>query len=367
MVTDRVSVTNKDLSAESELEMTLKIKSVFRYIPLFALLVSLVFNILQYLNNKSQKRQYEERLEPQIDCFYRYYADSSRHELVIKNVSLADSKDVWANEEIFVVVNNEVFEGQDIPHYNYVVYNGSRTRMWDLKRGEQIELSQVEHQALALVKLTEKLYPMIISRWSLSYSSVSTSKRYRVEKYFLYDPQEGLFKEIGVDTGHESVLNRVRDYLSVGKSRSINIFDLTGDFEIDAPKSYLIDSSYSVRPLYPWSKVTIREFNESRLFSPGEYEIQPSDDVQGSICYFWEYKDGKWDKGVIFTGKGPFYSKPMQLPLAYLAKDEAEQVQKNPKLLKYFDNNRKAPNESIEQVLEKARIKYLKERQNTQN
>jgi hypothetical protein len=346
--------------------MMLKIKSVFRYIPLFALLVSLAFNILQYQNNKSQKRQYEERLEPQIDCFYKYYADSSRHKLVIKNVSLADSKDVWANEEIFVVVNNEIFEGQDIPHYNYVVYDGSRTRMWDLKRGEQVELDQVEYQGLALQRLKEKLYPTIISRWSLSYSSVSTSKRYRVEKYFLYDLQDGLFKEIGVDTGHESVLNRVRDYLSVGKTRSISIFDLTGDFEIDAPNSYLIDASYSIRPLYLWSKVTIREFNESRLFNLGGYEIQPSDDVEGSIRYFWEYKDGKWEKGVFFTGKGPVYSKPMQLPLAYLPKDEAEQVQKNPKLLKYFDSNREAPNESVEQVLEKARIKYLRERQNTQ-
>jgi hypothetical protein len=187
-----------------------------------------------------------------------------------------------------------------------------------------------------------------------------------VEKYFLYDLQDGLFTEIGVDTGHESVLNRVRDYLSVGKTRSISIFDLTGDFEIDAPNSYLIDASYSIRPLYLWSKVTIREFNESRLFNLGGYEIQPSDDVEGSIRYFWEYKDGKWEKGVFFTGKGPVYSKPMQLPLAYLPKDEAEQVQKNPKLLKYFDSNREAPNESVEQVLEKARIKYLRERQNTQ-
>lgn len=303
-------------------------------------------------------------MEPQIDCFYKFYADSNRHELIIKNVSLADSKDVWANEEIFVIINNNVYEGKDIPHYNYVVYNNSRTRMWDLKRGQQVELRQIENQNLALEKLKTRWYPTIISRWNLSYSSVSTLKRYYVEKYFLYDPQDGLFKVIGIDEGKESILNKVRDYLSVGKSRSINIFELTGDFELDAPQSYLIESNYSVRPLYQWSKVTIKEFNESRLFCPGSMDIQPSDDMKGSVCYSWNYKDGKWEKGISLKGEGPVYSIPFQLELAYLPKEEAEQVQKNPKLLKYFDNNRKPPQETIAEVLEKARIKYLRERQN---
>lgn len=335
------------------------------YVPLVTLAVSVIGNIFQYCNYKSQLNHYKEQLKPEIECFYRYFAGENKYKFVIKNIGLVNCKDIWAQEKIFMIHDDEVFEGEDVPHYNYVVYNGSRTRMWDLKKNDEIELEQVKHQLLAFEKLRVKYEPRIISKWNVAYSHTSTSKRYQIEKYFIFDYEDRLFKEPENYVGGLSILNKIKDYESFGSNQTVNIFNLTGDFEINAPNTYLINPDYSLTILYPWSKVSLKQFNKSLLFSVGEYEIQPADDVEGSIRYTWEFKNGKWEKVPYFIGKGPFYSKVMKLALAYLPTDEAKKVEQNPKLLIYFDEERRKPKQTIEEILEKARIKFLKNREKT--
>jgi hypothetical protein len=260
-----------------------------------------------------------------------------------------------------LLINDEVYEGEDVPHYNFVVYEGSRSRMWDLIKDEEIELDKVEYQLLSFEKLREKFNPQIVTKWNISYSSITTSKRYQIDKYFIFDLNDRIFKQVETYVGGESIINKIKDYIAFGSIQTINIFDLTGDFEINAPESYLINEDYSFKPLYPWSEVTIDEFNKSLLFNIGVPEIKPSDDMEGSVCYAWKFEDEKWKKSIIGIGKFLFATKAFKLAFGYLPSHEKQKVLQNPSLLKYYNEEREKPKENIEEILKKARIKYLED------
>src|SRR6056297_2944631 len=102
------------------------IKNLLILVPLVGLVISIGFNIFQLLHNKNTERQYHEQITPELDCFYKYFAGKSEHKLAIQNVGLIDAKNVWAQENIYLIIDEKVYEGRDVPHYLYFMVEGSR-------------------------------------------------------------------------------------------------------------------------------------------------------------------------------------------------------------------------------------------------
>ena len=296
--------------------------------------------IAGFIYHTSEINRYKEQLIPEIDGKYKYLYNlpKTEHKFIIKNVANVDCTNIWATENIYLIVNGKVYESKDTPHFNYFVYNGSKDRIWDLKKGHKAEVKINPLQITAFDLLKEKFDPIIITKWKFICSKDNSSKKYLFEKYFIFDFNDRIYRESDSYVGGNSYIEKINDYLSFGPNKHIDIFAITGDFEINPPRTFLVMKDFSILPLNPWTKLKIEDFNNSRLFYPGGLEIQPSDDIiSGSIFYNWNYENGKFSRGITLKNvPDVFYPKAWAMPLHYLSKEDKEKVTKNPEILKCF-------------------------------
>src|SRR3990172_11076287 len=132
------------------MKMVERVKNIFKNIPLIALFISIIGNGIQgyqiYSNKKQHEdeiKNYKEQLAPEIDCYYKYFyymPNKESYKLIINNTGLIDCKSIWIQEKIYLIIGENVYEGEGVPHINYFVYNGSRTNMWDLEKGKEREI-----------------------------------------------------------------------------------------------------------------------------------------------------------------------------------------------------------------------------------
>ena len=347
-------------------------KTVLFYITLIGFTASLFFNIKQCEQNAIINQQYLEQIAPEIDCNYKYFTENNTYKFHIQNVGKIDCVDIWAIEEIFLINEKGIYEGFDVPRFHYLLYEGSREKIWDIKKDSLVIINLPKYQILAFNHLKERFGFDIVSKWSFTFSSPLYRKRFQSEKLFKYIFEERLFTNLEDNIGGRNHYNMIQDYIYSGTKRRIMIFDLTGDFEIDAPRSYLINSDYSITPLFPWTKISIKQFNESLLLGNNiTSDVQISDDnTIGSIFYTVEYKNGIWSKGATMStseSKGSekylsLYSKVIPSPIWYLNKEEHQKFLRNQKILKYYNSDREIPKGSEKEIIEKAKIKYIKDR-----
>ena len=317
------------------------------------------------LHQRSEVSRYREQQTPEMDCFYTYFTENEEHKFIISNTGLVDCKNIWTQEEVFLLVDGKVYEGDGVPHLDHFVYKGSRDRMWDLERGGKQEVNIVELQIKAFYELKKKFNPVIISKWKIAFSKENSSKRYHYENSFIFDFDDRRFKVLKDYVGGKSYENKIGDYLSSGSRQAVDIFEITGDFEIDPPKAFLIRKDYSFVPLYPWTKLGLKDFRDALLFCAGGFEIQPSDDKsEGSLRYSWEYENGRWSKEVLRVGGIQAYSKPFGMPLSYLSEKDLQMVKTNPSLQKLIFPDQRMDGSHYSEIISKAREKYLSEKYN---
>ena len=334
---------------------------------LITLLLALVALGVQHVYFRIQRGQYLEQQLPDIDCHYEYIALNYTLEFYVKNVGLVDCKNIWVEEKVFAIVDDEVYEGEDVPHFNYLVFEGSRTKMWDLARGRNrpIELEKLQRKAFS--RLVAKFQCKIISRWLISFSNKASTKRYQFEKFFIHGSEDKMPQELQSYVGGISILNKIKDYLASGPRKSIGIFDLTEDFELNTPTHYLINKDYSITPLFPWTILSIEDMNNAVYFII-IFEPQLSDDAKGSIRHVWKCNNEKWTKRTE-SKRAVSVTKEEKTLLYYLTKEDSEKVRKNPSLIRLFDPNRQPSSEAHRQqsekkIREQALARFLNEHRN---
>ena len=113
----------------------------------------------------------------------------------------------------------------------------------------------------------------------------------------------------------------------------VDIFELTGDFDINPPQAFVINPDYSFTPIYPWKKLSLEDLNNSLYCFTGRFEVQPSDDIsKGTVCYKWEFENGRWEKVVLIAEGAMAWSK--WIPVMDCLQDkDAEKVKAKPSLL----------------------------------
>lgn len=214
--------------------------------------------------------------------------------------------------------------------------------MWDSEREEKKEIELVELQIEAFDRLKEKFNPIIISRWEINYSKEYSTERYLCEKYFIFDFEERKFKEVKDYTKGVSYKDKIEEYLSLGSKMNVDIFYLTSDFEINPPQAFIINSDYSIKPLYSGTKLRLEEFHNSLCCYLGRLKYPSSDDVtEGTVRYTWRYENGIWEEDIcletIGSEKPEIYLKPIYLETAYLSDEDAKRLKANPN---YIDSIR---------------------------
>lgn len=330
-----------------------------------AILGYVIPNSIPFMQHRFSIKQYNEQLRPEIEGRYKYYAEPNKYKFEISNVGFTNCTRIWASETVYLIIGEEVYEGDDVPHFNYFVFNNSREKMWDLDKGKTIEIDIADYQLKAFSELLENYNPIIITRWKINYSGKSFNRHYIYENYYVFDTQENTFRDTNEVVGGTSYKNAITVYLTSGSKKSIRIFLLTGQFELDPPPAFLVRHDYTIFPLYLRTKVTINDFNESLLFVPEQPEIQVADDfAEGILRYVWTYGNGKWQKAMNIGGKARMFSKPIRLEPAYLSDEERKIVMANPSLLKYYRANRKKPEFTAKEILERAMNVYLTSKTN---
>jgi len=326
-------------------------------IVLVPLAASIVGNVVQCRSYRNEKARYLEQQMPQVDCDYELQSLPDQRGFSIRNVGLVDARDVWARETIFAIINDQVYEGTDVPHFNYLVFNGSRTKIWDIPKDGEQNLTLPSLQAKAFETLMQRFQTELISRWTISYSSPVAGKRYTVEDYFLHTPSERMPKRLTDTVGGQTLRNRINDYLASGPKHEIRIFGLTEDFELDPPLHYLIMKDLSIRPIHEWTKLSIEEIQNSFMEITDFVEPEIADDTTGWVQYIWNHKDGRWSKFV--NQKRAFVvTKSFRMLWTYLTPEDAERVKKDPSLL---GSGKRNP-EREREVQENAKQKYIQGR-----
>lgn len=304
---------------------------------LIEIILGLITLIVGYFYNLSTVNQYREQVSPNIECRseYYYFPSKSSYKFIIDNIGLIKCKDIWAKEEIYFIIDGEVYRGDGVPHFNYFVYNGSRTRMWDLKKGEKKEIDLDELQIEAFYKLKEKFDPIIISRWEIICSTEYSSEKYRFDKYFIFDFDDRAFKGSKDFAGRMPFEDKIKEYSSLGSKMNVDIYYLTGDFEINPPLAFIVNPDYSIKPLYTGTKIKLEEFVNSICFYPGRLKFPSSDDIsEGSIRYVWRFENGRWEEDVCLETIGSerpnIYLKPIYSEINYLLDEDAKRLKADP-------------------------------------
>ena len=330
-------------------------------ISVIALIASIIGNVLQYCSYRDQIRQYEEQQTPELHCRYNYNSIKDILNFTIINVGLVDASSVWANESIYMIIDDQVYEGVDVPHYNYLVYNNSREKMWDIPRdrNQPIELPSFQHRAFDY--LMNRFQTEIISKWTISYASVMSQKRYILEAFFVHDLTDRNPKNLINTTGGTLKRDRILDYIASGPVHQIRIFDITKDLELDAPINYRITKDYSIHPLNSWTKLSIEEYNNTVYWS-GSGESQVADDAKGTVKYIWRCKNGEWEKWVSVGPRSLVATQPMRMPKTYLNYEDAERVESDPTLLEPSITDPEKRKAVEKEILGKARQKFIKNR-----
>lgn len=328
----------------------------------------LASNLVPVLQFQWEIRTHSEELSPEIDTHYTFHPDDNTHHFFLHNVGLVGCTDIWAEEAVFVAIGGAIYEGTDLPHFNYFVYDGSRNRMWNLTKGNTLEVELAEHQMLAFSQVIRDFDATLISRWKIIFSATGRTKGHFQEDYYVYDDTNNVFRRAEAIVGGQALVEEVKAYLASGPRRTVRIFDLTGSFEIDPPPAYLIKRDYSILPVYPSTRLTLGDIHNSLTFIPEKLEIQEGADskVSGTLCYSWTNENGIWRKTWTSSGKGETYTQWTRTLFYYLSADDNDKVAADPGLLHFASHDLQGSRPDDATIRARARDLYLSDRRTNQ-
>jgi hypothetical protein len=331
---DKAKVIEETPLAPSSCQERGWLKRAIALAPAIIAIGAIIGNGIQCRSHLAENTRYLQQQTPQLNCDYKLNSRKDQLGFSIRNVGLIDAHDVWANEAIFMIVDGQVYEGPDVPRFNYLVCNSSRLKMWDLRRDVDAEQSIALPglQAKAFESLMERYKTDLVSKWTISYSSPASGKRYAIEEYFLHTLSERLPKRLTDTVGGQAIRNRIDDYQASGPKHEIRIFVSTEDFELDAPINYLVMKDYSIQPLHPWTRLSVEEIRNALLWTVDFVEPEIADDTQGSVQYIWKCTDGRWSKLISCT-RAFVATKSSRTLTGCLTPQDAERVKRDPTIL----------------------------------
>ncbi|NQT27353.1 hypothetical protein HQ585_18510 [candidate division KSB1 bacterium] len=243
-------------------------------VAISALIFSVLFNIYQIYHNSVLQNQYKDQLMPEIQLTYKYDAvgNHEKRSLHIQNVGSIPCTGFWIKENVYLIINDEVFEGLDVPHIHYITYNGSRNEMYNLEINESKEIELEDYQIIAFQELREKFKADILVKWECSFHD-RKSKRYSYNQYFIYNFDTRNFEDLITLTGGTKYINYLNDYLNLSSKNEIRIFQFTENFEKNPPNVFYIDDKDNIMPLNEYSTLTFDEINSVKCFYPGNMEL----------------------------------------------------------------------------------------------
>jgi hypothetical protein len=164
-------------------------------------------------------------------------------------------------------------------------------------------------------------------------------------------------KKLADTVGGQAIRSRIEDYQALGPKHEIRIFVSTEDFELDPPVNYLVMKDLSIRPIHPWTKLSIEEIRNSLLWTVDFVEPEIADDTKGWVQYIWKCTDGRWSKFI--SSKGALLAtKSVRMLITYLTPEDGERVKKDPTLL----GSGKPDPEKEREIREKVKQKYIQGR-----
>lgn len=325
-------------------------KTEFSWIATVILLLGFT---LECSSNRNQIKQYKEQQTPELTCNYSYSHGHDALGFVITNTGLVDASNVWAEESVFLIIGDQAYEGVDVPHFNWIVYNGSREKIWDIPKNssdQEVELPRLQHKAFD--QLMGRFQTSIISKWAISCTSPTSQKRCRYDVFFIHSLSDRLPKRLEETTGGTLKRDQIRTYLSAGPVHQIRIFALTDDFELDAPVDFRITKDGVIHPLHSWTKLSIEELNKT-FYWHSEAPPQCSDDITGSLRYVWKHRKGGWAKLNQIKGKTQVMTQVMTTAVGYLNPEDRKRVEANPDLLRKGTGDKTKAIELLNNVKEK--------------
>ncbi len=293
---------------------------ILSYIVTFS---AIVFGVTQCIqNNRITKHG-----PPELDVSYIFEADTDDLFINIINVGFVDCEKVWLEEKIYVLIGDLIYEGVDIPHFNYIIYNDSRDKLFELDKADNNKIKLDSLGSLAIHHIIERFEAKVVSCWKLSYKSDFSEKQFSVEKYFIHNNLNALPSDLFSMTGGLGLKEKIERYRSHGEIRKIKIFELTDRFELNTPDNYLITNDSEIRSLDNQSYLTIEELMNAYLILGGG-DIQNSEDMKGTLKWIWEYNRDKneWIKSLQNIGKSKWYGMPFKSMLGYLRMEDYKKV-----------------------------------------
>ncbi len=297
-------------------------------IALWGLIFMILFNIGTCIQNNKVIKQ----SPPELEVSYIYEPESDDLFINIFNSGRVDCEKVWVEERIYAIIDSSVYEGIDIPHFNYLVFKDTKDKIFELKKSKKHLIKIDSLQSLAIVQLHQRFNAQIISYWELTYSSKNSGKQFSAGRYFFHDNLDVLPKILKTTTGGQGIKEQIENYKKYGNKKSIKIFDLTNRFELNTPDDYIITKDSKIRSLENQFQLSIEELRNTHVLIQNN-QIQNSKELKGTLKQNWSYNRNKnsWEKSLFSFGKGKYIIQfvPVRSLLGYLSIEDYQKVIKN--------------------------------------
>lgn len=335
--------------------------NIERIISIIAITLTAIFGVTQCIQNN----RLSEQISPELDVNYSFESKNDDLFIKIENIGIVDCEKVWLQEKIYVLIDSLIYEGFDIPHFNYIVYKNSKEKLFELKKGENHEIKLDSLQFVAFQMLHERFNAKIISCWKLMYNSKKSNKKYSSEKYFVHEYMNLNPTLLIQETGGYNILQKIEDYIRFGIPRGIKIFPLTRNFELNTPNEYIITKSGDVKNIDNKKYLTLDELKDTHIIC-GTLDVQMSSDLRGTFQKSWDYnKDKKeWTIYLIGTGERNFYTRPFKSRVGYLREDEYRKVIENKEKYSYiFESPLIIGDVNLDSIMGKAKENFISSQQ----
>ncbi len=208
---------------------------------------------IQYLTYSHEMEIFEKTKIPQLAIEYykeEPFAPLSWPIIKITNYGNKRADSVWIVQKIYLAddASDQVYEC-DLPRYAYILYNGSRKRMFDLEVDSDTTIRLIPDCYLHYEKLLTDDFPgQIVYKWQVTFTYDNLPKRKIEEEYYLMDISMNPTLPAKIPGGM-AIVDRVMSYTQQGPPQRLIYEPSMDKYFVNPPNSIYCDSAGNYRHL----------------------------------------------------------------------------------------------------------------------
>ncbi|MBU0486241.1 MAG: hypothetical protein KKB30_17190 [Proteobacteria bacterium] len=237
----------------------------------------------------------------------------TEHHYVIRVEPIAPKlcNNIWLEEKVYLVLTNNVYEAWDLPRFDFDLWFGSKTGMFDLSAPESVEIEREALQAKLMQRLHDQYGGDIVVGWLVRFDDGLTGQQRR--QSWLFHSGFGAHRNLYPDTftplpdvvGGESLVERIHQYVERGPEQYVLFspgYDTARVCTNLQEHAWVLSKSNTwrlVQAYFPEKTNKVVWLNQAGQGFAPVHTGEPTK----SIRRVWYERDGKITRGTVFLAR----------------------------------------------------------------